>query len=125
MAATAAPAKAQPLLLFEDAEATVHTVTTWLTATTAPPPTWHNPAAGTSAATTRTRLHASTTGQARARMAIDVPSWTLGDHTASMLGIYRLQDPAGTTLQTGVFQIALVRRQQQWHVTTLSLDPML
>src|SRR5690606_18733282 len=85
-------------------------------------PAWLDVPTHLEAAGIRTRLQARHEGRARARMEIDAPNWTLDTGAASMSAAYRL-DVRRNTVETGVLRVDLGRRDRQWRVLGLHLDP--
>jgi len=91
-------------------------------ASSGPEPLWLAPQAASHGNSARDGLRTRQALDARSRLAVDQPNWTLGTGTASMSGAYRLQGRRGT-LETGVLHVRLARRGDQWRVAGLQLEP--
>jgi len=111
-----------PLQLFLEAEDTIRGITAYLVASDGIEPAWLDVPTHLEAAGIRTRLQARHEVRTRARMEIDAPNWTLDTGAASMSAAYRL-DVRRNTVETGVLRVDLGRRDRQWRVLGLHLDP--
>ncbi|MBB1472247.1 DnaJ domain-containing protein [Luteimonas sp. MC1782] len=111
-----------PLQLMREAEATVGTLTAYLTRTDAPAPAFLDPAIRLQAAGVRNRLHARLDARQRRSMQIEAPAWTLDDRRAALLGAYRIQAARGTQ-ETGLLRLQLARDNDAWRVSELQLEP--
>lgn len=118
----ATPRAADPLQLFHEAEASVESVTRWFAASGGHEPLWLDPQAAGEGQHARAGLRARQGRDARGRIAVDQPNWTLGTGTASMSAPYQLQGRRGT-LETGVLHVRLARRDDQWRVAGVQLEP--
>lgn len=111
-----------PVQLFHEAESAIANVTTWFAASSGHEPLWLDPQAAIGGHGARDGMRARQVLDARTRLAVDQPNWTLGTGSASMSGAYRLQGARGT-LETGVLHVRLARRGDQWRVAGLQLEP--
>ncbi|TWT21077.1 J domain-containing protein [Luteimonas marina] len=118
----AAASADDPLQLFREAEETLRSVAAYLAAEGGPAPPWLDMPTGLEAAGIRNELHARHDAGKRPRMDIDSPNWTLGNHSASMLGAYRLGG-RGSVVETGILRVELARLERQWRVAGLRLEP--
>ena len=120
--ATPAASQYDPMQLFLEAEATLHTVTSYFAAGDGPEPAWLDMPTGLEAAGARTRLRARHAGKAHRHMELTDPSWTLGSHAASVHGAYRLDRRSGP-VETGMLRVELARLGQHWRVVAVQLEP--
>lgn len=119
--AAAAPPE-DPLQLFLEAEDAIRGITDWLAVESTPDPAWQDLPTRLESEGERGRLQARHEGRTPVRMQVDAPNWSLGSRAASMSGAYRVDARRGT-VETGMLQIELTRRDGQWRVSGLQLEP--
>ncbi|WP_165942159.1 J domain-containing protein [Luteimonas arsenica] len=111
-----------PLQLFLEAEDTIRGITAYLADESSPEPRWLDVPTRLEAAGIRGRLQERHGDRRRARVEVDAPNWSLDPELASMSGAYRLDVRRGT-VETGMLRVELARRDRQWRVAGLQLEP--
>jgi hypothetical protein len=122
MDASHAASQDDPLRLFSEAEDAVRGIRAYLAGQGGAQPAWLDMNTGLEGAGIRAQLRARHANNARLRMGVDAPGWTLDTHVATMLGAYRVSDRRGT-VETGLLRVELARRADGWRVARLHLEP--
>lgn len=122
MDVTQAASQEDPLRLFSEAEDALRGIRIYLAGQDGVQPAWLDMNTGLEGAGIRAQLRARHAGDARLRMAVDAPGWTLDTHVATMLGAYRVSDRRGI-VETGLLRVELARNDGVWRVARLHLEP--
>ena len=111
-----------PLHLLQQAEHAVTQATTYLGSDgTHIPPIWNDFHAEANAAAARLDLHQRLDGRRPGTLQLDPPRWLLGNERAVMDATYRAGNWRGR--EQGQLRIEMTRREQQWLITRVHLEP--
>ena len=111
-----------PLHLLQQAEHAVTQATTYLGSDGAHiPPIWNDFHAEANAAAARLDLQQRLDGRRPGTLQLDPPRWLLGNERAVMDATYRAGNWRGR--EQGQLRIEMTRREQQWLITRVHLEP--